>query len=80
MNELKLSSIKNMTEEKINNKSLKEMVRCSECDREMEHFNEFVSPTNEKTIICWECVQRGEKGFNTKRDFSRNSRRGIIPR
>ena len=69
-----------MTEQKMSDKIPKEMVRCSECDREMDHFNEFVSPTNEKKIVCWECQMREEKGFFAKRDFSRSSRRGVIPR
>lgn len=55
-------------------------VRCTECDREMEHYNVFLSPTNEERNICWECMQRGDKGFFAKRDFYRSSRRGIIPR
>lgn len=55
-------------------------VRCSVCDREMEHYNEFISPTNEKRAVCWECLEREEKGFNTKRNFQRTSRSGIIPR
>ena len=55
-------------------------VRCSECDREMTHYNNFLSPTNEVKNVCWQCLQREEKGFNTKRDFHRSSRRGIIPR
>jgi hypothetical protein len=55
-------------------------VRCSECDREMTHYNNFLSPTNEVKNICWECLQREEKGFFAKRDFHRSSRRGIIPR
>ncbi|MBA2493078.1 MAG: hypothetical protein H0V31_00110 [Acidobacteria bacterium] len=54
--------------------------RCSECDRVMEHYNVFVSPTNVEKTICWECMTRDEKGFFAKRDFSRNSRRGMIPR
>jgi len=49
-------------------------VRCAECDRMMEHYNTFVSPTNEETNVCWECLQREEKGFNTKRNFHRSSR------
>lgn len=69
-----------MTEEKTGNENPKEMLRCSECDREMEHYNEFVSPTNEKKIVCWECQMREEKNFFAKRDFSRRSRRGVIPR
>ncbi|CAN5497906.1 hypothetical protein BH10ACI1_BH10ACI1_13100 [soil metagenome] len=55
-------------------------VRCAECDREMEHYNTFVSPTNEERNVCWECLQREEKGFFAKRDFRRSSRRGVIPR
>lgn len=55
-------------------------VRCSECDRLMEHYNTFISPTNEEKVICWECLGREEKGFFAKRDFQRNSRSGIIPR
>ncbi len=58
----------------------KETARCSECDREMEHYNVFISPTNEKKIVCWECMTRDEKGFFAKRDFRRSSRRGVIPR
>ena len=55
-------------------------VRCSECDREMDHYNTFVSPTNEETVVCWQCLARSEKGFNAKRDFRRDSRTGVIPR
>ena len=55
-------------------------VRCVECDREMEHYNTFISPTNEARNVCWQCLQREEKGFNTKRSFSRSSRTGVIPR
>lgn len=55
-------------------------VRCHLCDREMEHYNTFVSPTNERTNVCWECLAREEKGFFTHRSFGRASRRGYIPR
>ena len=58
----------------------KPTVRCSECDRETEHYNSFLSPTNELRIVCWECLEREEKGFNAKRDFRRDSRSGVIPR
>ena len=54
--------------------------RCTECDREMEHYNTFVSPENVERVVCWECLARDEKGFNAHRDFSRMSRRGTIPR
>jgi hypothetical protein len=58
----------------------KPIVRCTECDREVEHYNQFVMPNNEVRAVCWECLERQEKGFNAKRDFYRDSRRGVIPR
>lgn len=58
----------------------KPVERCAECDREVEHYNTFLSPTNERRIVCWECLERQEKGFNAKRDFRRSSRFGVIPR
>ena len=58
----------------------KPAVRCSECDREMEHYNSFLSPQNEMRVVCWECQSREEKGFNAKRDFHRGARSGVIPR
>ena len=56
------------------------IARCVECDREIEHYNTFVSPTNETTVVCWECLSRKEKGFNAQRGFTRDSRRGVIIR
>ena len=56
------------------------VTRCSECDREVSHYNTFLSPTNEERAVCWECLAREEKGFNATRGFSRQSRRGVIPR
>lgn len=58
----------------------KPLARCAECDREVEHYNVFRSSTDEERVVCWECLAREEKGFNAKRDFSRTSRRGVIPR
>ena len=58
----------------------KPRVRCSECDRETEHYNTFLSPTNVERIVCWECLGREERGFNAKRDFRRTARSGVIPR
>ena len=58
----------------------RDAVRCEECDREMEHYNTFVSPTNERRSVCWECLARQEKGFFAHRDFHRGARRGNIPR
>ncbi len=55
-------------------------VRCTECDREMEHYNTFRGANNEERIICWECTQRAEKGFFAKRGFHRGARHDDIPR
>jgi len=58
----------------------KPTVRCSECDRETEHYNTFLSPKNELRIVCWKCLGREEKGFNAKSNFRRRARSGVIPR
>lgn len=58
----------------------KAVARCAECDRETDHYNTFLSPTNVECIVCWECLSREEKGFNAKRDFRRDARSGVIPR
>jgi hypothetical protein len=58
----------------------KPVVRCAECDREVNHYNTFIEPDNEVRNVCWECLLRSEKGFNAKRDFRRQSRLGVIPR
>jgi hypothetical protein len=58
----------------------KPMVRCTECDREVEHYNRFIQPDNEVRNVCWECLARAEKGFNANRNFHRQARSGNIPR
>ena len=58
----------------------KPVVRCDECDREVDHYNTHLLPTNETRNVCWECTARMEKGFFAKRDFHRSTRRGIVPR
>jgi hypothetical protein len=58
----------------------KPVVRCDDCDREVDHYNTHLSPTNEMRNVCWECTSRLERGFNAKRDFYRDSRGGVIPR
>lgn len=58
----------------------KPIARCVECDSEVEHYNIFISSANESRVVCWQCLAREEKGFNAKRDFSRQSRYGVIPR
>jgi hypothetical protein len=57
-----------------------EPARCSECDRIVEHYNTFLSPTNEERVVCWQCRERSDKSFNSNRPFFRTSRRGVIPR
>ena len=54
--------------------------RCADCDREKTHYNVFVMPDEERRVVCWECLQRIEKGFFAKRDFRRGARNGYIPR
>jgi hypothetical protein len=57
----------------------KPIARCAMCDSEVEHYNTFLDPNNEETNVCWQCLQREEKGFNTKIEFRRSSRdRGTI--
>ena len=58
----------------LNNSFGKLPVKCAKCDREMNHYNTFTSAINVETDICWECTDRGEKGFNTKRDWKRRAR------
>ena len=58
----------------------RERVRCEKCDREMQHYNTFIMPTNERRNICWQCLARDEKGFFAHRDFRRGARNGYIPR
>lgn len=58
----------------------KPIERCTECDAEVEHYNTFLTPTNETRVVCWQCLAREEKGFNAEPDFHRQSRRGVIPR
>ena len=58
----------------------KPLVRCSKCDREVDHYNSFLDAGNRFVNVCWECLQREEKGFFAKRDFRRHSRSGVIPR
>lgn len=62
------------------NREEKPIVRCSECDEEVGSYYTFISPTNERKNVCWECQMREEKGFFAKRDFGRRARRGYIPR
>lgn len=62
----------------LNNSGLKAAVRCVKCDREMSHYNIFTDPANANTNVCWQCTDRKEKGFNTKRDWKRSARQRIL--
>ncbi|MFT3743680.1 MAG: hypothetical protein QM785_05225 [Pyrinomonadaceae bacterium] len=69
-----------MADQTAQNSFQKPTARCSECDREVNYYNTFLSPTNEERSVCWECLAREEKGFNASRGFHRSSRTGVIPR
>ena len=58
----------------------KPLARCAECDREREHYNILLSPSNEQKVVCWECMEREQKGLFAKRTFRRGARNGFIPR
>lgn len=60
--------------------TIKPLIRCASCDREVVYYNTVLVTPNEPRNICWECTAREEKGFNAERTFSRMSRRGVIPR
>lgn len=63
-----------------NNVEDKTPVRCAECDREMGHYVTFTSSINEERNVCWQCTDREEKGYNTKRGWRRETRDGDIPK
>lgn len=69
-----------MIEQNLNAEENKAPVRCAECDREMGHYITFTSSTNEQRNVCWQCTDREEKGYNTKRGWGREARDGDIPR
>jgi hypothetical protein len=57
----------------------KPLAKCDKCDREVEHYNAFLDADDSVINVCWECMQRDEKGFFQKRDFHRRSRQGRLP-
>jgi len=48
--------------------------RCQRCDRETDHIIESVTEDNRPILVCWECVERHEKRFNTKPGWRRKQR------
>jgi len=59
--------------------TVKPIAKCDKCDREITHYNTFLDADNREVNVCWECMQRDEKGFFQKRDFYRRSRQGRLP-
>jgi len=70
----------NMVESTDPKNTAKPPMRCTECDREMDHYNVWLRPNGEEAVVCWECKAREEKGFFAQRGFRRGARGGYIPR
>jgi len=51
-----------------------EIRRCQRCDRETNHVVESIDDDNRPQFVCWECVERDEKRFNTKPGWRRANR------
>jgi ribosome-binding protein aMBF1 (putative translation factor) len=50
------------------------ITRCEKCDRETDHVVESINTDNRLHYVCWECVERHEKRFNTKPGWRRTHR------
>jgi hypothetical protein len=61
-----------MIDTSVNLETKKPLARCEECDTETHYYNIFISPTNERQVICVDCLMMDEKGFTTKYGFKRN--------
>lgn len=48
--------------------------RCERCDRITDHVIDFIGPDSKLHFVCWECVERHEKRFNTKPGWRRAHR------
>jgi len=48
--------------------------RCESCDRETDRVIEYVDANSQTHYLCWECVERQEKRFNTKPGWRRSHR------
>jgi hypothetical protein len=53
--------------------------RCHECDTETDHYNIFITPDNERNVICAECLERAEKDFNTVPGYGKRDGFDKIP-
>lgn len=62
-----------MIDTSVNLQTKRPVERCSECDEESRYYNVFITPTNERRIVCWECLSKEEKGFTSRYGFRRGS-------
>lgn len=60
-----------MIDTSVNLRLRKPLERCYECDEETDSYNIFISPTNERKVICSKCLMIEEKGVPTKHGFNR---------
>lgn len=63
-----------MIDTSVNLKMNRPIERCFECDEESRYYNVFISPTNERKIVCWECLSNVEKGFTARYGYSRGAK------
>lgn len=63
-----------MIDTSVNLKVKRPLERCFECDEETAYYNIFISPTNERKVICWECLSKEEKGFTARYGYSRGAK------
>lgn len=68
-----------MIDTSVNLRMKKPLERCHECDTETEHYNIFITPENERKVICAQCLLRSEKGFNTKPGYGKRDGFDKIP-
>ena len=63
-----------MIDTTVNLKMDKPVERCSECDEESKYYNVFITPSNERRIVCSECLMKDEKGFTAHYGFQRGKK------
>jgi hypothetical protein len=74
-----LKEEKTMIDTSVNLQTKKPLERCHECDTETDHYNIFITPDNERNVICAECLERAEKGFNTVPGYGKRDGFDKIP-
>ncbi len=65
-----------MIDTSVNLRTNKPVERCAECDEETRFYNIFISPSNERRIVCSKCLIKEEKGFTAQYGFNRGSNGG----